>query len=458
MDYLYAKLSWEKKAVEEANENIKRKHKHGTGICSVFILDTSESMAGEGLRQMKQAFHEILEEYTFLDKSDNVAVIGCGEDVKFLHYFSCNYLSIKNCVENIQCKGPSPLEAGVILSHSCLNLGGGHTVNMPPLQIRARAVVISDGNPTEITSSTESAETSPESETFKKLLSEIQGQGELTPFTFIPVGKRPNYRILGALALASKGGRLIGWQDARQYARLSLNFQVAGSLLRRYQDTTITEDLVRNAYQRYGRGSEEDINQVCEILNEKEAYDSVTEAESVFKERYPTMPCVGTRVRRGQDWIYENQDGYGPGTVVGHSQNAGWINVEWDNEKRYSYRYGREGIGEFYDVQICNEPRLIPENVNIAVGCLVRKGPDWKWGDQNGDEESIGTVYHVKNRNEVYVRWPNGNKSNYRFGYNDKYDVIVCDPRDSDIMERYFFQKKMEKDKNQTENNGGLPK
>lgn len=35
---------------------------------------------------------------------------------------------------------------------------------MPPLQIRARAVVISDGNPTEITSSTESAETSPESE------------------------------------------------------------------------------------------------------------------------------------------------------------------------------------------------------------------------------------------------------------------------------------------------------
>lgn len=31
-------------------------------------------------------------------------------------------------------------------------------------------------------------------------------------------------------------------------------------------------------------------------------------------------------------------------------------------------------------------------------------GPDWKWGDQNGDEESIGTVYHVKNRNEVYVR------------------------------------------------------
>ena len=61
---------------------------------------------------------------------------------------------------------------------------------------------------------------------------------------------------------------------------------------------------------------------MCEILNEKEAYDSFMEAENDFKERYPTMPCVGTRVRRGQDWIYGNQDSNGLGTVVGHSQNG----------------------------------------------------------------------------------------------------------------------------------------
>lgn len=30
--------------------------------------------------------------------------------------------------------------------------------------------------------------------------------------------------LLGELALAAKGGRLIGWKDARQYARLSLYF------------------------------------------------------------------------------------------------------------------------------------------------------------------------------------------------------------------------------------------
>lgn len=30
--------------------------------------------------------------------------------------------------------------------------------------------------------------------------------------------------LLGELALAARGGRLIGWTDARQYARLSLCF------------------------------------------------------------------------------------------------------------------------------------------------------------------------------------------------------------------------------------------
>lgn len=30
--------------------------------------------------------------------------------------------------------------------------------------------------------------------------------------------------LLGELALATRGGRLIGWKDAREYARLSLYF------------------------------------------------------------------------------------------------------------------------------------------------------------------------------------------------------------------------------------------
>ena len=34
------------------------------------------------------------------------------------------------------------------------------------------------------------------------------------------------------------------------------------------------------------------------------------------------MPHIGTRVRRGPDWKWKNQDGRGPGTVVGHSEHG----------------------------------------------------------------------------------------------------------------------------------------
>lgn len=57
-----------------------------------------------------------------------------------------------------------------------------------------------------------------------------------------------------------------------------------------------------------------------------------------------------------------------------HPFSVGIIFVEWDNGKRYDYRYGRTIIEEAYDLVICDEPRPIPRNKPIATGCLVRRG------------------------------------------------------------------------------------
>lgn len=40
--------------------------------------------------------------------------------------------------------------------------------------------------------------------------------------------------------------------------------------------------------------------------------------ESLYVEKYPQMPRLGSRVKRGRDWMYDDHDNYGPGTVVGH--------------------------------------------------------------------------------------------------------------------------------------------
>lgn len=45
-----------------------------------------------------------------------------------------------------------------------------------------------------------------------------------------------------------------------------------------------------------------------------------TDTEVLFEEKNPHMPPLGSRVKRGRDWRYENQDNYGPGTVIGHSK------------------------------------------------------------------------------------------------------------------------------------------
>ena len=41
-----------------------------------------------------------------------------------------------------------------------------------------------------------------------------------------------------------------------------------------------------------------------------------------FEERDPQMPTLGTRVRRGPDWKWEEQDNYEPGTVIAHSNEG----------------------------------------------------------------------------------------------------------------------------------------
>lgn len=53
---------------------------------------------------------------------------------------------------------------------------------------------------------------------------------------------------------------------------------------------------------------------------------------------------------------------------------VGWILVQWDNGKRFDYRYGSNGKWEKYDLVICDEPRQIPQHETIAIGCLVRRG------------------------------------------------------------------------------------
>jgi len=66
---------------------------------------------------------------------------------------------------------------------------------------------------------------------------------------------------------------------------------------------------------------------------------------------------------------------------------------------------------------------------NLTEGTRVVRGPDWKWGDQDGNGE--GTLREDRiGFGWARVKWDNGHTNSYRWGEEDKFDLklIGCSP------------------------------
>ena len=60
-----------------------------------------------------------------------------------------------------------------------------------------------------------------------------------------------------------------------------------------------------------------------------------------------------------------------------------------------------------------------------GVGYRVVRGPDWKWGKQDGGDGHLGTVRNFESKEEVLVLWDNGVAANYRCSSN--FDMRILD-------------------------------
>ena len=68
--------------------------------------------------------------------------------------------------------------------------------------------------------------------------------------------------------------------------------------------------------------------------------------------------------------------------------------------------------------------------MSSLVGLRVVRGPDWKWGEQDGGEGTIGTVTSLCTATEsrpgtVTVNWDSGSTGQYRGGPENCYDLRV---------------------------------
>uniref|UniRef100_A0A8W8I4G3 E3 ubiquitin-protein ligase HERC2 n=1 Tax=Magallana gigas TaxID=29159 RepID=A0A8W8I4G3_MAGGI len=388
-------ILWQEQAEFEARKNRDLRFQHGSGPSNIFILDISSSIGDEGVRQMKEAFTTIIDEYSkHPDIDENVAVIICGRETKFLRYFSNQYEDIKSCLDDIEFGGPSPLTAAFLLSHGGLNNDASNICWMANFHFHQRLILISDGRPTDFTII--SADDTPVMETDeakRHLLQTAIIIGRVHPIFCVPIGSNPNLRILEFISGHSKGGKLVRYQDAMQLGKCSYNLRAASVMLQTMKNDCHDKERVVASlalHFPYTAFTEKDKEDIFEMCTRKTLFCSYVEQKvesgeetDLFKERNPIMPCLGSRVRRGRDWKWDNQDNRGPGTVIGHHI----------------------------------------------------KGTDWEWDDQDGGAGNIGSVISVHSTGIVIVRWRNGFISQYRFGCHGKFDLTICDPFSEESIE-----------------------
>ncbi|CAF0959518.1 unnamed protein product, partial [Brachionus calyciflorus] len=61
-----------------------------------------------------------------------------------------------------------------------------------------------------------------------------------------------------------------------------------------------------------------------------------------------------------------------------------------------------------------NNPKIESNPLAKFIGSRVVRGPDWKWGKQDGGEGHVGTIRNFESYEEVVVVWDNGTGANYR--------------------------------------------
>ncbi|KAH3766804.1 E3 ubiquitin-protein ligase NEDD4 [Pelomyxa schiedti] len=139
---------------------------------------------------------------------------------------------------------------------------------------------------------------------------------------------------------------------------------------------------------------------------------------------------IGLRVMRGPSWNYGLEDSFGPGVVTALGNNPRTVVVLWDSNTNGCYRWGEEGN---FDLSIAPEAggNAFPEEL---LNKSVIRGPNWQWGDDDGN--SVGQVI-LSEKNErgwVCVRWQHGATGSYRWGASGSIDLEPCLPSGDKLL------------------------
>ncbi|XP_025076928.1 uncharacterized protein LOC112553731 [Pomacea canaliculata] len=449
-------------SVHEALKEEKQPPPRAKSLDTILCLDVSASVVeNPGLETVKQialkfvdGVEDLMEE---MDLEENIAVVTMGKKAKVIQHLTNDLSLVREAIESVdnEAGGRSPFMQALLV---CLaaNKGRGGIVNVAGVyKVYPRIIFITDGHPTD--ESVESGSDSPTNLSQVKfslvqLITEISSKKHKStpkPIFWVPVGTKANMAFLDSLAELC-GGRSVPAEDIKSLCRYFKIHQTAGRLYKmiknhpdRYVDqqmqsvvTAISPNLTIN--------EQRTVLEIVMKLKDKPPEEEEPEADSFGnlyedKEKVKTgeLLPLGTRVVRGPDWKWKNQDTDGAGTVIQHDKENNWIYVKWDNGTHNAYRYNENGKVDVEESK--HHPRELPlDSPSLDFGVRVVRGPDWKFENQDGKGPGI-VVRWRKSDGKCKVRWDNtGTFHEYYYSAKRGHEVQIYTPqfaRDGTILQ-----------------------
>nr|XP_022331302.1 uncharacterized protein LOC111129304 isoform X2 [Crassostrea virginica] len=408
----------------------------GKGPDTCLLLDISGSMAGEPFNQMMVAVITFINDIAGVAASvgieENIGIATFGEQTRVIQHMTNEYDQIIKSLDSLYPSGPSPMAAGLYMGLACC-LGNPSGASIQGVRLYSRIIMFTDGRGTldNMMSGDDDCDSSLEANVLRcAWLTETAEDLE-----------RRSIRVY-SVSLGNTESSSLETVCAITHGKMYTSNEIP-KLVTMTQATVKTIELLKagvdfdeNENERGGqsaiavhRALHGDLWE--EILHLGKFY--ANQELSLFSEfNGSNLPPLGSRVRRGPDWKWANQDQGGAGTVVGHASNMVSVWVKWDCGHKNVYSFlpltGQE-------VVVVDEPRKLDGEI-IAVGCRVERGKDWSDGNKDGGAGNIGVVIKVRSNGIVIVRWPNKHKGKYKFGYNGLFEVKLCDQARFDVGER----------------------
>ncbi|XP_046572264.1 uncharacterized protein LOC124280401 isoform X2 [Haliotis rubra] len=411
---------------------------------TVLCLDVSDSIGLQGLEEVKEIANNFVDGIEDIAEQhgleENVGVVSLGGGAKVVQQLTNDYGAVRDAIDELVCHGRSPMFEALMVCVAAikgrggvLSVGGAH-------KIRPRIIFITDGRATN-----ESTETGPDTALTDhntkirliQLVSEMSPKKHSTtphPVVWVPVGDADN----GFLSSLSKlgSGNIIESKNIKNlctYYRVEENIgRIFMCVMNNSGDWSNLDEAIEAVAEAFiGDMNPEEKNHIIQKVKEKleskeessvdddpQGYDNIKELKH--------LPPLGSRVIRGPDWKYQNQDLNGPGTIINHADDDKLIWVLWDlNSTVCRYRFGCQ---HKYDICVeVDKPRTLKEDELIEIGCRVKRGADWPYQDEDGGPGNTGMVIRKRKDNSVKVRWENGKIQPCRYITQEgKFELEIC--------------------------------